>query len=247
MARVETEPVEVEGDAVLGDKRYEHPAFGCIVVTRWHGGGGQRLFGSDLRHSSGVTLHFHEADLRRGLSCDRHFARKTILEVDITEAQWARLVASAGDGSGTPVTLRYARSGPLVDIPGIAAPQCSKREVHGKEMAEAVSKAISTVQAAAAELREMLEKPGSISKTQLKAIYSRMASIGRLPGDVQFVYDQFAEATEQVAEDAKIEIEAHVSALASRLGLEQLRNMAPRIQEESPIAIESPKSDGENQ
>lgn len=242
MSRNEVEPTKRDSDhPQIDDHILEHPAFGNVVVTHWHGSGrGQRLFGSDLGHNSGMTLCFSECDMHRGLSNDHHYSRNIILKVDISESQWARIVSSTGNGGGTPVTIRERCVGPLKSMPAIAAPEASKREVHGEEMATSLRKAMKTAQDAAAKLGELLEKPGSISKTELKAIYAQLSRpIDYLPGTVQFIYDQFAEATEKVAEDSKLEIEAHIMGMATLLGLEQLREIAPRFEDDSkkPAAL----------
>ena len=215
--------------SALGDTTYSHPAFGCVVVNRWQSSGRHRLFGSDLGHSVGVSLEFHEATEHRGLSSDGHFSGKVLLRVDMSESQWARFVASSGMGSGTPVTIAYKRDGDLIDVPAIAMPEATKREIHGEEMAESLRKRLDALKTLTARFGEMLDG-GRTGKTELREIQRELARhVEQTPGSVQFVYDQFARATEQVAEDAKTEVEAHVMGVATRLGLDRLQEMAPQL------------------
>jgi hypothetical protein len=211
------------------DEELHHPAFGCVMVNNWScGGAGMRLFGSDLSHHGGVSLAFYNAHQTRGLSNDRHAQGTLLLKVDLSQSQWARLVASSGKGDGVPVTISYKRVGPLEEAPMIAAPEASKKEVHGEEMAAALRERMDEMQRLAQRLGDMIDG-GRIGKRELAGIQKEIARHAeQLPGTVQFIYDQFARATEHVVEDAKTEIEAHVDAVATRIGYEALRNAAPQ-------------------
>lgn len=213
------------------DEVHTHPAFGQVEVVRWScGPGGARLYGSDLLHRCGITLTFKTSELNRGLSSDHHFSREMLLEVQMSEAQWARFVSSQGQGGGTPVTVRYRRDGGLVDVPPIAPPEATKREKHGEEMAGGLRERLGAIQQLADDLETAIEdRAGARRLREIQRELARHAE--QLPGSVQFVYDQFARATERVAEDAKIEVEAHVAGVATRLGLEHLRDLAPQLEE----------------
>lgn len=229
--RHEQAPTKRSVESPTHDVEYDHPAFGCVTVTNWTGGGrGVRLFGSDLGHSSGITLTFHEAAMLRGLSVDRHMPGKILLEVDMSESQWARFVASSGNGSGTPVTVKAKRTGGIEQPPQIAAPELSKKELHGEEMADALRRTLSVAQDVTNAIGALVGSPGSVSKTTLRELHRKLENaVGHLPGTTQFIYDQFAESTERVAEDAKLEVESFVDDMATRLGMDQLRQMAPRL------------------
>jgi hypothetical protein len=209
-----------------------HPAFGQVTVTQWHGGGdGYRLFGSDLRHNSGIRMRFHAAHLvRSNLSSERSSTDEMLLEVELSLSQWSRLVSSIGNGSGIPVTIGHHRGGPLVPCPQIAAPEASKKELHGEEMAAALRERLEAISGHIGRLGTMIDD-GKITKTELRTIQRELARHAeQLPGSVQFVYDSFAEATEKVADDAKIEVEAHIDGVARRLGYESIRELAPALQ-----------------
>lgn len=226
-----------------GDK-YTHRAFGSVTVHQWHAHPGVRLFGSDLVHSSGISICFRAADLHRDLSHDRPSSGEVLLEIEMSEAQWARFVSSQGNGDGNPVTIAARRNGNLEQPPMIAAPEATKREVHGEEMAAALRDRLVAMEEHIAALGSMIDS-GKVSRTGLRELHKELARhCGQLPGSVQFVYDQFSRATEQVAEDAKVEVEAFVSRTAQRLGFERLADMAPLL---SNRAARVDASDGDVQ
>lgn len=207
---------KIENRSPLGETVVTHPAFGCVTVTNWQSGGSQRLFGSDLLHASGIRLLITRAKMYRGLSQYRHFAGEILLELDLSMAQWARLVASTGLGGGVPVTLRSARVGTLDEMPGIAAPAKSRKELHGEEMAEALRERLGAILQLSRELGEAIdESKGKAKLRELQREIHRNAE--QLPGSVEFVYKQFAEATEAATEDAKVEVESHLELTHRRI------------------------------
>lgn len=212
-----------------------HPAFGQVTIVQWHGGGAGRMFGSDLGHNTGIRMSFHAAHLvRSDLSSERTHSGELLLEVELSLSQWSRLVASIGNGSGIPVTIAYRRGGPLEPCPQIAAPEASKKELHGEEMATALRKRLEAMGTHVDRLGAMVES-GKVTKTELREIQRELARhVQQIPGSVQFVYDQFAEATEKIVDDAKIEVEAHVDGVARKLGYDSIRDMAPVLQLGAP-------------
>jgi hypothetical protein len=217
-----------------GDTEYEHPAFGQVVVTRWTSGGpGQRLFGSDLAHSTGITIKPSRASLRRGLSTDWIHATDPVAEFSMSESQWARMVSSIGVGSGVPVTLMAYREGSFYQPPMIAAPELSRKELHGEEMRQRMTEALQEAMEQVNRLGSMIDE-GKIGKKDLRELHATLArAVSHMPGNVAFVFDTFTEAIEQVVDEAKTEVEAHVGALAMRLGMDELRKSAPRLEHQS--------------
>jgi hypothetical protein len=224
-----SESLETEGPW-KGEKTFEHPAFGMVTVARWTSGGrGHRLFGSDLAHNVGLTIKVKLAGMKRGHSCDRIYEKERLIEINMSEAQWSRFVSSIGNGDGLPVTLSAYRTGDLLDAPSIAAPDLSRKELHGEEMKERLQSALREAAAEVDALGTMLDE-GKITKTALREMHGRLQrAIGYAPGNIKFAYDMFAERLESTVEDAKTEFEAHVGAVADRLGMEQLRQLGMQL------------------
>ena len=99
--------VEREATASLtsGAVTEKHPAFGTIGVFRTSGQ--RHLFGSPLqRHQGYVTIRVNHAEkVRSGRGYYWYFARKNIIEVALSEAQFAQLITSWNVGEGVPCTL----------------------------------------------------------------------------------------------------------------------------------------------
>ena len=102
-------PIEeprAELDDTFGNKRttYSHPAFGQIGVSRVQGGNGT-LYGSDFRHHGYVVVRIAHSTMQRDLSRDWYHAGKQIIEVALSESQWATMVSSLNMGEGVPCTI----------------------------------------------------------------------------------------------------------------------------------------------
>ncbi len=216
------EPEIVEDTSGLHNKAYtiKHPAYGNVVVTKPQGTE-RKLFGSDLKHSSTVRLEFTYAEEDRHLNSSWVRQKARILEVEMTEAQWAHFVASAGMGSGTPVTILAVREGDYKNVPGIKSQRTAKEKA-SKEFAENIEDTVEKAEVVLSKLQELITK-GKASKKELTEISALVKnSIGRFQADSKFSVDMFEEAMENLVETARIEIETSIMNTAQRIGAEHM-------------------------
>src|SRR3546814_5396409 len=75
---------------------------------------------SDLfPHQNFVSIRICRSSLNRDLSNDWHYGKDQMMEVNMSEAQWATFVSSMNVGSGTPCTLASVDGQP---VPGLTLP-----------------------------------------------------------------------------------------------------------------------------
>lgn len=112
--RVEQPVVTDKGDEEI----ITHPAFAQISASRVSGG--TYLYGSDFQHHNYVTISIKlsESHQRKGSGRDWAFGREEILEVALSEAQWATFVSTMNVGDGVQCTLSR-KNGSFV--PGLAS------------------------------------------------------------------------------------------------------------------------------
>lgn len=198
-------------------QKISHPAYGLISVTR-PSGGRKEMFGSDLRHDNTVTIRIANAIEERSLGRSWYYEKGKILELDMTEAQWAKFVSSHGM-SGTPVTLRYIRE--EGEIPGIES-QNSKADYSEKEFERVIKNNMQYAQDALNEVKDLIVK-GKAGKKDLENLEKVLwCIVERFPDSAAFAVKAFKEETEEMVEGAKIEIEASLSALVQNTGIEAL-------------------------
>lgn len=194
-----------------------HPAFGQISVSRRQcGGSGVNLYDSDFGHNSFVTIEVKHSELHRDLSRDWHFPREEIVQLNLSESQWATLVSSFNSGSGVPCTLTWkAGEGYL---PGI--PSFDRKEVFKQEMSDASQEAIEGIKKLIAAVGET----GLSKKKQEELLSGANKALRALTSSMPFVHDQFNEHVENTVERGMQEIHGYLNAAITRAGINAINN-----------------------
>lgn len=213
MARNEQQPVA--SDNGRDGTRYTHPAFGQITAGRVSGGG-VSLYGSDFAHNNFVTISIHGSVLDRQLSRDWHFPRDEVVEVYLSEAQWATFVSSMNVGGGVPCTLARVQGETMPAIPFRSQHEDFKAELNGT-----VEGMTARIDATIQQMRDGIG--ASLSNKKRDEL---LAELVRLRQDVSsslpYVAQSFGEHMEQTVEKAKIEVNAYVHSAVTRAGLTAL-------------------------
>jgi hypothetical protein len=183
-------------------KVYDHPAFGQIRANRVSGRA--TLYDSDFRHQHYVVVEITGSQLIRGLSRDWHHGRETIVQVAMTEAQWASFVSSFGLGGGVPCTIQRREGVGMV--PPLPEPQ-SRVDQFSDEMKERLEQAIVRLDTAIAN-----------AKTKAHAFELRMVR-QEILANLPYVAKSFGEHMENTIEAAKGEIHGYINAAIHRAGV----------------------------
>jgi len=185
----------------------EHPAFAIMGASRVsHSPPGATLFDSEIRHQHYVSVKIGHATRNRHLNRDWIRKDKEIIELIMSEAQWASFVSSMNSGDGVPATIRWHGR---EEIPGIEHEprmQESMDEVRG-----AGTKALAQIKEAFAAVEE---KPNKGNLRHLKAM------IDNAPANMVFAAESLTEHTENVVQKARADIEAMVRSHAEHIGIE---------------------------
>jgi hypothetical protein len=184
-------------------KQFYHPCWGTITISRCSCTPPQSLFGSNLSHSHFISLSIHRASKQRQLNRDDIYSEEEIIQVEMSEAQFASFVASMGQGMGTPCTIfRF-------DGYGITqAPTTDMSRTFYQEGKEKLEELLPTLGEATDMTREMLDT--SANKTKLKNLAGKLHELESTINDVMpFILAQFAEVMENTVEAAKQEVNAY--------------------------------------
>lgn len=201
--------------------RYEHPAFGTIVLVE-SGGGDPVMFGSDLGHNNKLSIRIHRAELDRHLNQDWIHSRGQLLELEMSHAQFAEFITSVGKGRGVPCTLRWIKG--EGDIPGIDKLE-SKHDMHRREILRSAGESIEKMRESLEGIRRMVDD-GRCGKKELKEIlFGLKCHLDNLPSNLEFSVKQAERAFEKASSDARIEIESFIALSAQRLGLKHINEL----------------------
>jgi ElaB/YqjD/DUF883 family membrane-anchored ribosome-binding protein len=230
-SRNHTLPTLVHSDNHHGDE-YTHNAFGVISVTHPQLSGGVRLFGSKLKHTQCVTIHIDTAKLIKRHGYEDVMADKHILELDMTELQWAQFVSSSM-GRNIPVTLSEYRSEGWISADQIDI-EDTVAEKFSSEMSKSVKESIAQLKELSESLQSLVEATGSVSKKELKELSFNLKNrVDNLPSNLGYVSTVFQKEIDKTMEASKQEIEAFIENTATRLGMEEIRKMNPMLQNSS--------------
>ena len=222
------EPVLVGEDKQMGDKTYEHPAWGIIQVSRRSGLAD--LFGSALQHQHYVSLSIGPA---RKVVTDHGEERASgsirgeLIEINMSEAQWGQLLSSMNMGGGTPCTLTYVNGQRVPEAP----PSKMVDQYHdaAKERAREVGKELLELQEAI-KTRFADKKPLTVKEKEELLNQINMTVMGlvdRLP----FVQSMMQEALEKQVAAAKTEIDSFLQYKAQLLGFKQITDKIATLTE----------------
>jgi hypothetical protein len=219
MARNTERPTR-EAGGMHDDYVERHPAYAMIGASRvTHTPPGKALFGSDFRHQHYMTISIRKASLRRGLSNDWYSGEDEMIEVGMSEAQWATFVSATNVGFGVPCTIE-AKDGQY--LPAIA-PIVDRTAQFAGEVNKTMDDAVQKID-------EILAS-GKVSK----AIARELEMVKRdITSSVDWVARQFDEHMEGTVEKAKSEIEAYVVSTIHNAGLEALTGKIPPLRLAEP-------------
>ena len=185
-----------------------HPSFAMARVNTVHGNPGAVLFDSDLRHSRYVILSISTAERKRDLNHDYIHARKELIEVSMSQAQWGALVSSFGT-EGVPCTISR-QNGHLVEAPEFA-PRLAESMA---EVRSAADDATQEIAEAFAEFQKAFES-GEGKKVLREKLGTLSARINNAPKNMEYAAESLTKHAENVVTKARADIEAMVAAAAA--------------------------------
>ena len=212
-------PTVVRRDEAVVDTTEKHPAYGQISAGRVSGK--TYLYGSDFSHQHFIRIEIRRSELNRSLSRDWASGRDELIEVWLSEAQWATFVSSLNVGMGVQCTLKYIQGQP--EIPGLPRPV--RRAV---QFAGELKKQFADALGFLGQLKERL-KSGKAGKEAVTLVERAEMEI---TSGAPWVAQSFEEHVEEVTEAAKTEVNAYIQGTIARAGLEALGGKPPLALEE---------------
>jgi hypothetical protein len=194
-----------------------HPSYGMIAASRVSGQAS--LFGVDYPQGHFITLTISTGEVSRSLGTEWFYGRNEVVQVAMSEVQWARMIASMNT-SGIPCTLQRAR-GEDGKYQRIESPPAHMADavIQKAEVASVGVKIASQLDNAAAALAEMMQPNAKISKAKLSELQNLMRSARQnLECNLPFYVKQAQEAVEKATEQGKAEVSAYADHVVAELG-----------------------------
>lgn len=241
------EEAHKEGDYLVTDtslgKEYMHPAFGMLSFNRTHGGH-STLFGSSIQHNDTIYMILREGSVTRGLNDDWYCGGNEILEVEMSQSQFAELITSMNVGTGVPCTIRYMKGQGGIPKPDFI----NKREQITNEFKESMDGKMDDAKKLYQEVKEIFETKKSIGKGDREQILNKIQRIAYgVTSESKFIFDQFQEQMDKTITEAKGEIEAFAQNKLLSIAQQALVNQSEDFTKlENPVDISHMEIDMNN-
>lgn len=233
-------PEKIEMPAHDGWVTSKHPSYGMLSFSRMNCSA-IPLFGSSIKHRNPIRLTISHGSMDRGINNDWYHARGRIIEVEMSQSQFADAITSFNMGDGVPCTIRFTeRDGNI--------PECNfvnKVEQFTQEFSDNLSGVKESLDNCIISVEEILKNKKAPTKAEKEAILNTLKrarqSIG---GNANYMCNCFAEQMDKTVKEAKGEIESfmqhRVHTFAANAMLEQANNNSELLTEGigNPIEVE---------
>lgn len=227
-----------------GNVEETHPSFGLISVSHYTCTPPQNFFGSSIRHHTGVSLSISRAVKQRNLSNTWYHDKDEIIEVNLTQAQWAELLSSFNCGPGVPCTLNHVNRNAANDYVEMGVPPCpetNERQEIEIEFKREMQKLTDGMKELMVKAKSFQDKP-NITKQDRKEFLAIAETLNRkIDSCLPFIQGQFNEAMDGVIVHAKADIEAFTSQLLRQAGLEAVKDKVAALSQAATRQIEDSK------
>ena len=213
-------PTVNEGSLHRDGKRYTHPAYGVIGLSRGQCSPPMSLFGSSIKHSHFITLRIHTAE--KDCNGDYSFvhARKPLIEVMISGTQLGEMLSSMNVGDGVPCTIRMTENN--WDIPAILDEETPISESR-KSMEARLKEVMSKTDRMIADTKALLDDKKTANKSDLKKLTDQLAMIRQdIFSNLPFVAKCFDEKIEKTVQYAKGEVDTFVAHTLRAAGMDAI-------------------------
>lgn len=177
------------------------------------------LFGTEIKTANPIKLEVCHAEECRELSRNWQFARKQIVEVEMSPVQWAEFLTS-GNTSGVPCTIKR------INCMKMSEPKPSTiTEDYNTEVNEYFEKFGESFDKVAERLREQIDSNKPMGKKALEELLSEVEILRtNTVNNVEFVKNSFKKDIDGIVTKAKAEFNAYMENRIHEIGLESIKN-----------------------
>jgi len=202
--------------------REEHESFAVVSISRYTGQ--TELFDVSVPQNHFIGLRISRASRYRMLSKNRVHEEARLIEVHMSETQFARMLSSINSG-GVPCTLASVAGETMADPPSTNLTERFRSDL--KRSTEHTQGLLDDMETLLESLTETGRAP---SKKTANAVLDRMRHLKmELEKNMPFVLDSAVEQLEGAVDEAKANIDAYQQHQAMRLGLDIVTATAPEI------------------
>lgn len=208
---------------MVDKKKEKHPAYGMLSWSRVQAGAGVELFQSPMRNRELICLRVKRANVERNLNRDWVHGEESIVEVWLSEAQFAEFITTPNRGDGVPCTLRHVKGEGTLPLPEFTPTM----EIFTEEFKDDISDLTALVDRMATEVTAVLDNPRSKKADRVKAAGLLEKLLQEVTSNLPFVHKSFNKAMGKSVQAAKSEVEAFIQSRIHEHGLQSIASEIP--------------------
>jgi hypothetical protein len=174
-------------------------------------------------HDQTIALSIQTAERGRDLSHDWVFARKELIEVEMSLAQWGALVSSIGIGSGVPVTIRRTEN--VTHVPNL--PYQPRIKENLDEVHASIGKVLERARESLEVLKDAIEEKKGVRAIR-EALRTHDLAVGGAERNADFAVKSMVSAGEKITSQVRADIESQILA-ATRIVNNQAEISPPKM------------------
>lgn len=202
----------------------QHESYGTISISRMSGsvqrGGlnitGVTLFDSPIKHSNWLALRISRCKVYRSLYQTRRHTTKELIEVYLSQTQFAEMITSISQGEGSACTISRINRVAVANPPEDENEHDKIRLEFEKKMRSVADKFTGDIKAITVRLDDKAPLKAS-ERSELKEKLRMLEQELRM--NMPFVQECFVEAVEKNLHVAKTEINYHAQLVATQRNL----------------------------
>lgn len=185
--------------------RSKHPSYGMIAFDRITSNTPESLFGSSIKHTNPIRMTIRHAEVDRHINCDWYNGRGRIVEIEMSQSQFADAITSFNRGDGVPCTILFTeRDG---NIP--ACNFVNKVDQFSEEFSDQLNGVQQKLDECIQEVNEIFQKKKTLTKAEKEKIMDVLHSARNNVGcNAKYAYHCFNEQMDKTVKEAKGEIES---------------------------------------
>lgn len=200
-----------------------HPSYALVSFSRCSHAADRHMFGSSVPCASFIRCTVKSGRRERDLNNEWFFADDTLIEFELSPAQFADAITNMNVGDGVPCTLRYIKGENDNNKLRRDCPYEPKFDVYEREFKEECISVNSKILDAINKASEILEAK-AVRKSDVREVQNLLSQIARdLTSNIPWVQAAFNEYLEKSVSDAKQEIAAFMTHQITNLGIEALQ------------------------
>lgn len=205
-------------------KQDKQEAYGLLGFYRQNSSIKHPLFGSSIQHSNTIVLKIKQASLDRNLNRDWFHGENLIIEVEMSQSQFAEAITSLNMNDGIPCTIRYIQGKgeiPDIDFEDTVEKFDNEFNSHIKNNTDEARQLLQ-------EMTALFNNKSNIGKRDRELILNKLSQlIMHLDSNSKFINTQFKSQMDKTVTEAKAEIEAFVQNKMMSIASQNIVNNQP--------------------